>query len=328
MNTGVQRSSATPPAARTATTPAVGREPGNVVRHRQERAADRDGARHSLRRDRERRQPARPRAQGHPGDGDPRRALHPHPRALPAGLGLGAGGHDQARAARRRDAGCSRCSRPSTARSPARTKIRQPACRSTEYLQAAEALRPPVRQASPTTRAHRADPGDRRPQHRTIRPARRLGDAPWTSRSPSPSTSARASPTRPALAHQPARLRRPAAAVQPRLPRRREHPGLAVPRRRRRLRGRLAGADRGQSAARRSWAASATTPARARATAASSTRRSASTRSSASSATRRCKRGWKFAPPARRIRQARAGRRRRARRACPPPITCAGSATR
>src|SRR6266571_3689629 len=30
MNTGVQRSSATPPAARTATTPALGREPGNV----------------------------------------------------------------------------------------------------------------------------------------------------------------------------------------------------------------------------------------------------------------------------------------------------------
>lgn len=30
MNTGVQRSSATPPAARTATTPAVGEEPGNV----------------------------------------------------------------------------------------------------------------------------------------------------------------------------------------------------------------------------------------------------------------------------------------------------------
>src|SRR4029077_303827 len=30
MNTGVQRSSATPPAARTATTPALGPEPGNV----------------------------------------------------------------------------------------------------------------------------------------------------------------------------------------------------------------------------------------------------------------------------------------------------------
>lgn len=32
MNTGVQRSSATPPTARTATTPAVGNEPGNVFR--------------------------------------------------------------------------------------------------------------------------------------------------------------------------------------------------------------------------------------------------------------------------------------------------------
>jgi len=31
MNTGVQRSSATPPAARTATTPAVGKQPGNVA---------------------------------------------------------------------------------------------------------------------------------------------------------------------------------------------------------------------------------------------------------------------------------------------------------
>jgi pyruvate ferredoxin oxidoreductase beta subunit len=31
MNTGVQRSSATPPAARTATTPAVGPQPGNVA---------------------------------------------------------------------------------------------------------------------------------------------------------------------------------------------------------------------------------------------------------------------------------------------------------
>ena len=30
MNTGVQRSSATPPAARTATTPALGEDPGNV----------------------------------------------------------------------------------------------------------------------------------------------------------------------------------------------------------------------------------------------------------------------------------------------------------
>ena len=36
MNTGVQRSGATPPAARTATTPAVGDAPGNALRPGQE----------------------------------------------------------------------------------------------------------------------------------------------------------------------------------------------------------------------------------------------------------------------------------------------------
>ncbi len=51
MNTGVQRSGATPPAARTATTQAVGEAPGNVVRPGQERAADRDRARDPVRRD-------------------------------------------------------------------------------------------------------------------------------------------------------------------------------------------------------------------------------------------------------------------------------------
>ena len=61
MNTGVQRSGATPPAARTSTTPAVGPDPGNAVRARQGRAADRDGARHPVRRHRDRRRPARPR---------------------------------------------------------------------------------------------------------------------------------------------------------------------------------------------------------------------------------------------------------------------------
>jgi hypothetical protein len=63
---------------------------------------------------------------------------------------------------------------------------------------------------------------------------------------------------------------------------------------------------------RRSWAASATTPAKAPATAASSTRRSASTRSSASSATRRSSARLALRAPAARKRQARAGRRRRA----------------
>ena len=52
MNTGVQRSSQTPPAARTATTTVAGTEPGNALNTRQERSADRDGAWHTLCRDR------------------------------------------------------------------------------------------------------------------------------------------------------------------------------------------------------------------------------------------------------------------------------------
>ena len=50
MNTGVQRSSATPPAARTATTPSMGNQPGNSLRTGQERPLDRDGAPDPLRR--------------------------------------------------------------------------------------------------------------------------------------------------------------------------------------------------------------------------------------------------------------------------------------
>jgi pyruvate ferredoxin oxidoreductase beta subunit len=53
MNTGVQRSSATPPAARTATTMAVGK-PGNVFGTGQECAANRHGAPDSLCRHRQR----------------------------------------------------------------------------------------------------------------------------------------------------------------------------------------------------------------------------------------------------------------------------------
>ena len=49
MNTGVQRSGATPPAARTATTKPVGDGARQRLRPGQERAADRDGARDPLR---------------------------------------------------------------------------------------------------------------------------------------------------------------------------------------------------------------------------------------------------------------------------------------
>ena len=93
MNTGVQRSSRH--AAGRAHGDDAGRGPGarQRLRHRQERAADRHGARHPLCRDGDRRRPARPRAQSHQGDGHPRRALYPHSRALPARLGLGLARH-------------------------------------------------------------------------------------------------------------------------------------------------------------------------------------------------------------------------------------------
>jgi pyruvate ferredoxin oxidoreductase beta subunit len=100
MNTGVQRSSATPPLARTATTPAMGPAAGQRLRHRQERAAHRDGAPHPVRRHRECREPARPRGEGDARHADPRRALHPHLRAVPAGLGLRLRGHHPHRAPR------------------------------------------------------------------------------------------------------------------------------------------------------------------------------------------------------------------------------------
>ena len=95
MNTGVQRSSQTPPAARTATTTVAGNEPGNELEYRQERAADRDGARHTLCRDRIGARSARPRAQGGQGDGLSRRALPGSVRALSAGLGFAPGRHHQ-----------------------------------------------------------------------------------------------------------------------------------------------------------------------------------------------------------------------------------------
>ena len=95
----------------------------------------------------------------------------------------------------------------------------------------------------------------------------------------------------------PAGLRRPAAAVQRRLPGRGEHPGLA-----RRTPRRAATSRRGASwspttRCRRSTGGSATTRARASATAPTSTAPSRSTRSSGSSATSRCERGWAFDPP-------------------------------
>ena len=146
MNTGVQRSSATPPAARTATTMPTRGAPRQHVRPGQERAADRHGSRHSVRRHGHRCRPARPRAQGEVRHEHSRRALHPRARALPARLGTLPPRHDDSswRAWRSRPAS-SRSSRPNTAKSPHVTKIRRQAARRA-LSEAAEALRPPLRQ--------------------------------------------------------------------------------------------------------------------------------------------------------------------------------------
>jgi hypothetical protein len=93
MNTGVQRSSATPPAARTATTMSVGPQPGNVFGQGKIPAANCHGARNSLCGHRHRGGPARPGIQGHQGHGHARCALHPHFCAVPAGLGRGLARH-------------------------------------------------------------------------------------------------------------------------------------------------------------------------------------------------------------------------------------------
>ena len=54
MNTGVQRSGATPPAARTANTKPVGKDPGNVFGQGKNVPTHRDGPRDPLRCDRDR----------------------------------------------------------------------------------------------------------------------------------------------------------------------------------------------------------------------------------------------------------------------------------
>ncbi len=100
MNTGVQRSGATPPAARTATTEPLGGHAGNAfgqgknlpliaMAHEIPYVAT---ATVAELRDLERKVDAR--------DGVPRPALHPRARAVPARLGLGARRDDPDRAAR------------------------------------------------------------------------------------------------------------------------------------------------------------------------------------------------------------------------------------
>ena len=178
----------------------------------QERAADRDGARDPVRRDRDGRRPARSRGEGRARDGDARRALPAHPRALPARLGLGQPRHDQARAAGARDRhlpgvrGRARRGHSRHEDPPPRAGRRVPA--------AAEALRPPVRRQG-ACRDAGAHPGRRRQEYPALPSARR--------READEHGKAVRDHARPGLvarqqdrlvAHRAAGLRRPAAAVQ------------------------------------------------------------------------------------------------------------------
>ena len=115
MNTGVQRSGATPPAARTANTKPVGPEPGNVFGPGQEPASDRDGTRDPLRRNRHRRGAARPRGKGRAGD----RSCAGRDTSMSSSPARWAGARPRATRSGSRDwsrrPGSSPCSRPSTA---------------------------------------------------------------------------------------------------------------------------------------------------------------------------------------------------------------------
>ena len=223
--------------------------------------------------------------------------------------------------------GCSRSSRPSTARSTSVSKIRR-------QLPVEEYLRPQQRFAHlfkpPRTSGHRrAAPAARRPQHPPLRAARRHGGHAHEAQALRHHARPGLEPRQPhgLLAHGAPRVHRPAAALQPRLPRGREHPGLAVPRRGGRLRAGLARADAGQPAARRDGPR-LLSPLRDRVQSRPARReRRHQRRSSASSATRPCGAAgssrrrrrrpasacWSWAP---------------GRRGCRPRITWRASATR
>ncbi len=228
-----------------------GRRPGarQRVRPGQERAADRDGARDPVRGHRDRRRAARPRGEGGARDGAARRALPARLRSLPARLGQCIQGHDQARPAREGDRhlpglrGRGRCRHRRLADPPPGSRSRSTCGRSgaSRTCSATPAAR--TSSSGSSTRADRniarfglvAEEG--RPDGQAVRDhaRRRL-----VARQQDRLVARRA----PALHPSP-------AAVQQRLSRRRGHPEVALPRRGRRLRGRVAHARHRQPAARR-----------------------------------------------------------------------------
>ena len=117
MNTGVQRSGATPPAARTANTSRSAASPATPSA-RARTSPHRDGPRDPVRRHGDRRRPARPGGEGQTCDGV-RGARYLHVLVpCPLGWGSASPRHDPGRTACRARADCSRSSRPRRARSP------------------------------------------------------------------------------------------------------------------------------------------------------------------------------------------------------------------
>ena len=248
MNTGVQRSGATPPAAATTTTPAVGPEPGNAFG--QGKSLPLIAMAHEIPyvatatvadlRDLESKVDA--------GDGVPRRPLPARAGAVPAGLA------DRRRARPSGSPGwpprpaSSRSSRPSDGEVTACRRIRQAA--SGRGLPAAAGPYAHLFGDHAARGRHRPDPGRGGPQHPPLRPARPAGEEmPMMRHTPVRDHAGRR--LQPGqqdrlVAHRAAGVRRPAAAVQRRLPGRREHPAVAVPRRGGRLRGGLAADHGGQ----------------------------------------------------------------------------------
>ena len=258
MNTGVQRSGATPPARSNRDDRGGRTRAGQRVRPGQGPAPSRDGARHPLRRHRDGRRPARSRGQGRTRDGDSTApATSTSSSRVPLGWGSASKRHDQGRPTREGDRALPGLRGRATARSP-RCRRSDAAPRSRRTCRSNAAM-PPVRRAR-TSRPRGAHPGDRRSEHRDLRTPR--------PRTPmlEPSTGAeyvkqapvrdhargRFEPCQPhrLVARRATRLRRPDAAVQRCLPRRGERPALALRRRAGRLRGGLAPARRGQSVSR------------------------------------------------------------------------------
>ena len=144
-----------------------GRPPsGERLRPGQEPARAGHGTPDPLRGHRDGGRPARPRGQGHPGHGDPRRPLHPHPGDVPARLGLGTERHGQGRPAGHPDRplprvrGRARRGRAGVDHPPAGPGRGVPA--------PAEPLRPPLRRGGEpgAARRDRRPAGHGRPQHR------------------------------------------------------------------------------------------------------------------------------------------------------------------